>query len=635
MLKKIAFFIGSIASDYPGKTAYAISKNAEGKFYLDVFSSVGSSGESYFHGDSDKRSISLPDLKDYAGIIIDPDSFSGQNIYEYLIQKIVKEAICPVICLRYRDDRFYNILVDDYSAMESVVRHFIEVHHCKKICHMTGRMELEDARLRLRSYRDTMAKYNLPVTEHMIFEGNYWTDRGEAAVDWFLGDESGEMPEAIVCANDYMALSVNEALKKRGIRVPEDIRVSGFDNIREVKYSVPRIASMNVPAEEMGAVAIDLLERLNNGEAVEQNTYVPVTANFEGSCGCTDVSSTIHTNELLEEIDYLNKAMKVITYMNWDYESCLTYEELFYNAFRYSDNFDYEKIYICLCEHTQAADNDTDDNNMDDNDIREQYSENMILYSIFSQRDNSYRFLNEVFPRNEILPTKYRDDGKAVFVFPLHYKNNCLGYVALKAEHVEKLSRFFIFWIQEMAEGIDKIDMQHKSKAYYEFVQQSRLDALTGLYNRREMENILRRKKYDPNKDNTFYIMSLDMDGLKIINDTYGHIEGDQALLAFAEILKKVSNKNVVAARTGGDEFLLCITSDDEEVPRRIQTDILNLLDACNRTGKKPYQLSASIGYARFTEGNGIMGCMKEADEKMYADKSTKKNTRASMSYKP
>ena len=126
--------------------------------------------------------------------------------------------------------------------------------------------------------------------------------------------------------------------------------------------------------------------------------------------------------------------------------------------------------------------------------------------------------------------------------------------------------------------------------------------------------------------------MSLDMDGLKMINDTYGHIEGDNALKALGEILKKVSDDNISAARTGGDEFMLCISAGDEEIPCHIQADILSLVDAYNQTSRKPYLLSVSIGYAQFTEKGGIIGCMQQADQKMYADKSTKKNTRANMS---
>lgn len=624
MLKKIAFFVGSIISDYPAKTTRAISQNAEGKFSLDVFSSIGAVGESYFHGDNDKRMINIPHLKDYAGIIIEPDSFSGQAVYEELVHKIEREATCPVVSLRYRDNRFYNVLVDDYGAMECMVKHFIEVHNFKKICHMTGRLELADAKLRLKSYQDTMAKYNLPVTDHMIFEGNYWTDRGEAAVEWFLGDGSDCMPEAIVCANDYMALSVADTLKKRGLRVPEDICVSGFDNISEVQYSVPRIASMNVPAEEMGVAAINILERLLNGEAVEQNTYLSVVPCFGGSCGCESQSSVNHTSELLDQISYLNKTLKQLTYMNWDNESCLTYEELISCAFRYSFHFDYEKLYICLCER-----NETENDDAENMESPEQYTENMVLYSIFSKQDNSYRFCNQVFPRHKILPDEHREDKNAIYVFTLHYKSHCFGYVAIKTKNPEKLARFFILWIQELAGGMDRIYLQHKNKAYFQFMQQSRLDELTGLYNRREMENILRRKKYDIVNASPFYMMSLDMDGLKIINDTYGHLEGDNALRTLAEILKNVSNPNVIAARIGGDEFVLCIMAENDEIPCRVQEDILNRIDAYNQVGSKPYILSASIGYARFSKKDGIIGCMKKADEKMYADKFSKRNTRS------
>ena len=81
MLGKIAFFVGSIISDYPAKTTRAIFENAKGKFNLDVFSSIGANGESYFHGESDKKVIHIPHLKNYTGIIIEPDSFCGQTLY--------------------------------------------------------------------------------------------------------------------------------------------------------------------------------------------------------------------------------------------------------------------------------------------------------------------------------------------------------------------------------------------------------------------------------------------------------------------------------------------------------------------------------------------------------------------------
>lgn len=623
MLKKIAFFVGSIIPDYQSKTTRAIARSVEGKFDLEVFTSVGSTGESYFHGANDRQMVNIPHLKNYAGIIIEPDSFSFPAVYEELVKKIGEEATCPVVCLRYRDDRFYNVLVDDYGAMECMVKHFVEVHKFRKICHMTGLLEMEDARLRLKSYQDTMARYHLPVTEHMIFEGNYWTNRGDAAVEWFLSDGPDTMPEAIVCANDYMAISVTEALKERGLRVPEDICVSGFDNIAEVLYSVPRIASMNVPAEDMGIAAIRILERLLHGETVEQNTYLPVVPCFEGSCGCGSQVSINHNSELLEQINDLNKTIRQITYMNSDYESCLTNEELINCAFRNSLNLDYENIYICLCKYDEAEGDDTA--NMD---FLDQYSDNMILYSILSREDNSYRFCHQEFPRHSILPAEHKADGKPLYILPIHYKNNCFGYTVIKTRTPEKLARFFILWMQGLSGAMDRIYLQHKNKAYFQFVQQSRLDALTELYNRREIENILRRKKYDASRKNPFYIMSLDMDGLKMINDTYGHLEGDHALKALADILKKVSNDHVSAARTGGDEFLLCITAKNDEVPHRIQTDIQRMVDEYNRTSSKPYILSVSIGYAEFTKEGGIIKCMERADQKMYADKFAKKNTR-------
>ena len=118
---RIAFFAGSIIQDYQSKTIRAIAQSVSGKFDLEIFTSVGAAGESFFHGENNRKMLDIPQLKGYAGIIVEPDTFSATAVYEELVSKIKSEVDCPVICLRYQDDRFYNILVDDYGAMDCIM----------------------------------------------------------------------------------------------------------------------------------------------------------------------------------------------------------------------------------------------------------------------------------------------------------------------------------------------------------------------------------------------------------------------------------------------------------------------------------------------------------------------------------
>lgn len=621
MQKKVALFIGSLLEDYQSRVSSAITSNVKGRFNLDVFTNLGEYGDNYLHNEGESNIINLPDLKDYSGIIVAPDSMNLDGQYADLLERLEDEATCPIVSLRYRENNFYNILIDDGTAIAEMIRHFVYVHGCTRIAFMTGRHDLADARRRTESYYATMAECGLNVTEHMVFNGNYWRNKGDEAVEWFLSNPEGP-PEAIVCANDYMALSVVAALQKRGYRVPEEIKVSGFDNIDEGRYSDPRIASMDVPFEAMGRAAVELLVKVMNGESCEKDNFVSILPVYEGSCGCYVQTRSDIYHIMYEQNETLTQTILTSTYMSSDYESCLTMEELMTVAFRYSFDFDYENLYFCLSNHPV-------DEGDEELEAIEQYTDQMRMYCSFTRTDDGPRFDGQLFDRKELLPAEYRRENEALFMFPLHYKNECLGYIVFRTDNPGRLPKYFLLWIQSLAAGMDKVAVINRNKLYQKFREESMLDSLTGLYNRRAFENVLRKFKYGKDK-NRLYIMSIDMDGLKMINDTYGHAEGDKAICAFANILKSVEADNVRVARIGGDEFAICLISDDDTSSESVKGRICAGIEQYNRTSSEGFLLSASIGYARM-KGNSIMRCLKEADIRMYEEKAGHHNSRTAI----
>lgn len=123
-------------------------------------------------------------------------------------------------------------------------------------------------------------------------------------------------------------------------------------------------------------------------------------------------------------------------------------------------------------------------------------------------------------------------------------------------------------------------------------------------------------------------IVLADLDGLKKINDNYGHGEGDHAIHTVAQALKNACPKNAVCARFGGDEMLAIF--DEEYDPDLIKKDITAYLDSYNSTSGKPYVVAASVGIYKAERGSclDIEELMKRADELMYAEKLAKKVSR-------
>ena len=148
-------------------------------------------------------------------------------------------------------------------------------------------------------------------------------------------------------------------------------------------------------------------------------------------------------------------------------------------------------------------------------------------------------------------------------------------------------------------------------------------DSLTGLNNRRNMERQLRT--YEEGQNRPVTLIMLDVNDFKHINDQYGHYSGDMALIQTSNILRSTFNgTSAFLARYGGDEFVIVMPEGKESTAEETTQKIRNNFDVFNRSTQFPFRLTVSAGYAISTEkaDNRIANLLREADEKMYQDKS-------------
>lgn len=619
-MKKIAVFMGELPATYQTEITEGIIAEASAcGVQCVIINNNGVYGQNVFFAYGEKNVIYVPYLEDYDGIVVAGDTFGIDGMYEEVADYLETEAKCPVVCLRQKDERFYNVLVDNRQIMSDMVEHFISHHGFTKISFMTGKLEMYDAQRRLLGYIDTMQKHGLKVTPDMVFEGDYWKNRGTDAVEWFCKDKDN-LPQAIVCANDYMAISVCNALHAKGIRVPEEICVSGYDDIEEARYTIPSISSMHVAGDEMGRAAFHILKNLAEGKEQEKNVYVKVSPSYRGSCGCAEPCDVEAGKVLLAQKENIQKIMYHSSSMNIAFDN----EESFYNlmmvANAYIRNFYYNDIYLCFCDEKGKE--------FESADVKQEYTEQMRLWAIFS-KGGEIKLCDETFMRRDILPAKYMEDGEPVYIMPFHEKNHCLGYIVLKTDEIDKVKHILAMWVQALANNIGRQRMYEASNALQEIRKNYYRDALTGIGNRREIEKCM-NQCYDKlnSSGEVFCIVSIDMDGLKSINDRYGHLEGDVALCTLANILAEVVGAEGNVARTGGDEYMACLRVDSEAQVHEYVSRIRTKIDVYNLSSHKPWELSASVGYAFCRKGSTLLFAMQQADKNMYQEKRGKKNTR-------
>lgn len=160
-----------------------------------------------------------------------------------------------------------SVYYEGYANSRMAVQHLIDCG-CKKICHITGAMDLEIARTRVKGYRDSMEENGLTVDEKMIVEGDYTHRSGYMGTQILLNNVPDM--DGIFCANDQMAIGAMRRLKECGKRIPEDIKLMGYDDVFLDHVVEPSLSTIHIQKKHAGIEAAEILFRRIEEEAAPQ-----------------------------------------------------------------------------------------------------------------------------------------------------------------------------------------------------------------------------------------------------------------------------------------------------------------------------------------------------------------------------
>jgi LacI family repressor for deo operon, udp, cdd, tsx, nupC, and nupG len=181
-----------------------------------------------------------------------------------------------------------KVSIDNIASSRQAADHLIGLGH-KRIGFISGPMDIVICRDRMEGYRQGMLEHGLPVDEDLIHEGDWSIESGYEMAAKML--TLGQRPTAIFASNDDMAFGVIKCVKDRGLRVPQDVSVVGFDNISMASILEPSLTTVSQPRYEIGAKAMELLLQLIKGEQVTQRQYtLQSKLVIRESCGAPNVN---------------------------------------------------------------------------------------------------------------------------------------------------------------------------------------------------------------------------------------------------------------------------------------------------------------------------------------------------------
>ena len=149
------------------------------------------------------------------------------------------------------------------------MEHLVELGH-RRIAIITGFLDVSSAQERLEAYRSSLVQLDIPLDEDLIHDGDFLASGGAEGTHALL--DLDDPPTAIFCSSDMTAFGALQAARERGLRVPEDLSIVGFDDIPEASYVTPPLTTVRQPMLDMGRMSGELLMDSIAGSAIPMST---------------------------------------------------------------------------------------------------------------------------------------------------------------------------------------------------------------------------------------------------------------------------------------------------------------------------------------------------------------------------
>ena len=647
--KRIAFIVDSIESEYTQKILQGIQTYLADKPYdLLVFpiAFIGLENGTY---DYQNRSVTAHITRENIdGIILMTGPQLNYTTPEYIHSFLNSFAPIPAVNIAYPFKDIDSVVPTAKKSMKTLVNHLIHKHNRKRIALMAVGTDSHEAVERESVFRETLKENGIEYDENLTMIAYFSYECALKALREHK-EKYGYDFDAVVALNDDMAFACVDTFRNEGIRIPEDIIVTGFDDEVRSYCGNPTLTTINQNIEGQGAAAAEIIIERLEGKKTDRLRYIDSTPIFRQSCGCVTGTSVVgkgvdENGNLIESkingyasygvAEWYNQRNQFISviqlYSTMQFDMPM-------ESFRGHINNDLGAMGInaaavCLFEKPINTD-------------RFEYfylPQKASVIAAFDKKAGTLLDNNSdplVFNPNEgMLPEGVISSFNGMFVMTLYRSSLIFGYIVFRPGPYDvtvynmicKILSNSISSALNMTES--EKEKRNLEKKAVEAKQISVTDEMTGLLNRRGFMNLGQKTlEISEEREQGGMVLFGDLDGLKKINDTYGHANGDKAIKAEAKILRSAFRESDVIGRLGGDEYAIVAPGLKESKVSRILKWIEDECNKWNSESGEEFKLSISIGVAAFEPAKGpyqIETLLKTADAALYEEKKRKKTLR-------
>ena len=478
------------------------------------------------------------------GLIVISESFVNEDLKKLIADLLARKNVPIVIVgthvkeLDFPHCNFIN--TSDENDIEDLTDHLVEKHGFKRIDILTGYDFIEASNLRVNGYRKSLEKHGIEYDESRVHYGNYWMNSGTELAERYYSGEL-DLPQAIICANDYMAYGLIDKFDELGIKIPEDVTVVGYEFVGDRFMHTPLLTTYKRNRETIGEDAANMVySRIKNREFLFSPPQGEIICGTSCTCG---IDRKLYTKELKyarAKKDYDN--WNLFNPLDQKLTECRTLNEFtdICGTFHWQVR-EIQSFYLCLYKNWYDSDAELTD---------------ILSCQCMVNWEDKTPFDMQKFNFSALLAKNYEP---AIYYFnPLFFNDRLFGYLVLKYHDPDTYDDIYRNWLKSVSNGLEFLRMKNDIQYLTQCQNLSDLrDTLTGMYNETGM-----RKAYHTldiiNQDFTLVMMRIG-----ISNTGFYELNGKiPAIMDAAEAVKQFCGSSDICGRVNDNTFACIIQGD-------------------------------------------------------------------------
>ncbi len=559
----------------------------------------------------------LMDPSEYDGVIVFSTAINSVDTAVSICNKS-REKNVPVVSVGMELDGVHSVCISNDEGMRELVTHLVTEHDIKRAFFIGGTPDHVDSIARLNVTREVLQENGISFTDEDFGYGK-WTNRYTAELVDRVLDSGKGIPDVFICANDIMAMATCTELNDRGFDVPNDVMVTGFDNCREGKFFYPALSSVDQNYKEIGHKACEIIFNEIRGARGAAREAVHSHFVCGNSCRCKgdrdydalriEYCRQSYKRSMNERL--LEQNERIIRQWLADMPNYDAIKTTLRSHYEKNHQFEGDGFHICVHEDFFR------DVMLSEKELWEKDQSSAIEPLVSLVNGMIVDGLN--VDSKMIVPGYHKDPGvqHVIFFMPMHHFEFNYGYVVVTDFPYIITENSLYPYMEKLQQSIRLMRTNLRLKALSDH------DQMTGLFNRFGYENkALPLYESSLRTKTGVMVMFVDINYMKRINDEFGHLHGDNAIMTVVSAIKANIREDAIAVRFGGDEFLIISPVADEKEASAVRNSILGFLYDKNLEKSVPYEISVSIGFV-VTDPESrpdatLEDYIREADKLMY-----------------